>query len=457
MTRIHRQPRMPRVAALAGAIILGLALPATALAQTEKERELEARIAQLESLVQTLISQQQQTDEKITEQVETKVAEVAASKAAEAGAIQSKTITPGALAGTTFSYGGFVKLDALFTDTNDGEIPDDSAGRLFFVPGTIPVGGAGGNEKADLDVHAQFSRFWLGTNTTLDTGDTLRSYFEADLFGSALGNEVSTNTMGVTIRHAFVGWNGWLAGQTWSNFQDVAALPDTVDFLGVSAGTVFVRQGQVRYTKGPWSVSAENPRTIATPFGGGARISANDSQMPDLTFRYNHKADWGHLSLAGMVRQLGVEQGAIDDRTIGGGVSVSGKYNLGTSDDLRFMVTAGEGISRYIGFAMNNDVNVEADGDLDPIGMVSGFAAWRHVFTPKVRGNLYGSFASFDNDADLSGLGVTKNVYSAHANLIWTVLPKLDVGAELMWATRELENGDNGDLQRLQFHVKYSF
>ncbi len=41
---------------------------------------------------------------------------------------------------------------------------------------------------------------------------------------------------------AYVSWNNWLAGQTWSNFQDVAALPDAVDFVGVTDGTVFVRQ-----------------------------------------------------------------------------------------------------------------------------------------------------------------------------------------------------------------------
>jgi hypothetical protein len=47
----------------------------------------------------------------------------------------------------------------------------------------------------------------------------------------ALGNEAATNTYGVTVRHAYATWNRWLAGQTWSNFQDVAALPDAVEFI----------------------------------------------------------------------------------------------------------------------------------------------------------------------------------------------------------------------------------
>src|SRR3546814_15122644 len=74
-----------------------------------------------------------------------------------------------------------------------------------------------------------------------------------------------------------------------------------------------------------------------------------------------------------------------------------------------------------------------------------------------LRGNLYGPYARFDNNLAQSSANVTESVSSLHANLIWTVLPMLDVGAEAMWATREIETGNNGDLTRLQFHVKYSF
>ena len=36
-------------------------------------------------------------------------------------------------------------------------------------------------------------------------------------------------------------------------------------------------------------------------------------------------------------------------------------------------------------------------------------------------------------------------------------MPKLDVGAELIWGRRELEDDRAGDLRRLHAHVKYSF
>ncbi|PKL99567.1 MAG: hypothetical protein CVV16_16345, partial [Gammaproteobacteria bacterium HGW-Gammaproteobacteria-6] len=73
-----------RLGALALAIMV--ALPGTVLAQTDKERELEARVAQLEHMVQQLLQNQQagqaaseqQIAQQVSEQVAAKVAEVVA-------------------------------------------------------------------------------------------------------------------------------------------------------------------------------------------------------------------------------------------------------------------------------------------------------------------------------------------------------------------------------------------
>src|SRR3546814_7336162 len=92
--------------------------------------------------------------------------------------------------------------------------------------------------------------------------------------------------------------------------------------------TLFRSQSQLRYTNGAFSVALENPRTVATPFGTSGRITSNSGQLPDMTARYVYKADWGHLSFAGLLRQLAVEEPAtgIDDRTFGGGVSRSEEH-----------------------------------------------------------------------------------------------------------------------------------
>ncbi|MGO1069869.1 DcaP family trimeric outer membrane transporter [Lysobacter sp. CA199] len=448
---------------LASALLVALLLPGMALAQTAKEKELEARVADLERMVQQLVSQQQQVQTQVTEVKAAQAAAPAVAATPVKNPIQSTTISTAGNPGTRFSYGGFIKLDSAVTSTNDGDIADGSVGRLFYVPKAIPVGGGNAKEgSADTDMGANFSRFWFAADTDLESGDKLKGYLEFDLFGGGstafTGNEIATNTYALTLRHAYVTWNKWLAGQTWSNFQDANALPDTVDFLGPTEGTVFVRQAQLRYTSGPWSFSIENPETVYTPFRGNmAQVAGDDGAVPDVTARYTAKGDWGHFSVGALARQLKYQTGRINDSNTGYGISVSGKWNLGARDDLRYMVTTGSGIGRYIGLALNNDAVLDGAGDLENIDLISGFVGWRHVFSPKLRGNLFYSRAEYDNKTALTGLGITKSAQSAHVNLIYTPIPKLDIGAEYIWGQREIESGDKGELNRLQTHVKYSF
>ena len=440
--------------ALAAAMALALGLPQAGMAQTAREAELERRVAELERLVSELVGKQQETSTKT---------EAVAAELDKVKAVPKVQSAPILASGASFSYGGFVKLDAMITDTSDGRIAEGSAGRQFYVPSTIPVGGAGADGGDPYtDIHAQFSRIWFAADATTEAGNKFRGYIEADLFGGGsanLGNEVSTNTHAITMRQAFVTWNGWLAGQTWSNFQDVAALPDAVDFVGVTEGTTFVRQAQIRYTKGPWSFSLENPHTTVSTVATAARNNTSgDNVLPDVTARYMMKGDWGHFTVAGMLRQLKVG----DETDSGAAISASGKYVLGSSDDLRYMASYGSGIGRYLGFGLGADAEQDANGDLHAQNGWGGFVGWRHAFSPKLRSNLMYSFAGIDNDKSLPGfgptsLGATEKATSWHANLIYSPFPRLDVGAEIGFGVRELEDGREGDLTRFHTTVKYSF
>lgn len=449
---------------LALAMMIALAAPGMAVAQTAKETELEARIAQLEAQVQALLQSQQQQQATLVE-TQSKLDEVKVAQAAPlpAGAqpIQATTITPGANPGTKFTVGGMIRIDGMATKTSDGDIAKGTAGRDFYVPGAIPVA-AGPTTAPDTysDAHAKFSRIWFDASTTLDSGDKLGARFEMDFFGGALGNTAATNTYGTTLRHAYLTYNNWLVGQTWSNFMDTAALLDSVDFVGPTDAVVFVRQPQVRYTSGPWTVSLESPETTVQPFGGAARVIAGDnSAIPDVIARYTHKGAWGHFSVAGMARQLKYEPVAGNSNTdTAFGASVSGLVKLGDSTDIRYQVNAGEGIGRYIGLAtVQQDAIANASGDIDALGGWAAYVGLRQVFNPGLRGNVYYATSRWDNDTALTGFGVTQKVQSWHANLIWSPAPKLDFGIEAIWGERTLESGRDGELIRLHTMARYSF
>ncbi len=454
----HMTRARPRL--LAAAVLAALTLPGAAFAQTAKERELEARVAQLEAMVQQLVTQQQQTETVVTEvrtaQAAQPVAPAVAAGTGAAAPIQRTTIVP--TSGSTFTLGGMIRTDAMVTKTTDGDIAKNTAGRDFYVPGAIPVGGDGPDTYSDA--HLKFSRLWFDASTVLDSGDKLGARVELDFFGGALGNSAATNTYGAALRHAYLTYNNWLVGQTWSNFMDTNALLDAVDFVGPTDAVVFVRQPQLRYTNGPWAISVESPETTVQPFGGGARVIAGDnSAIPDVIARYTHKGDWGHVSFAGMARQLKYEPVAGAESTdTGYGATVSGLVKLGDSTDIRYQVSGGDGIGRYIGLAtIQQDAMVDSAGNLDALGGWAGYVGLRQVFTPKVRGNLFYAQSQWDNNTAFTGLGVTRKVHSMHANMIWSPVPRLDFGVEAIWGERTLESGADGELMRLHTMARYTF
>jgi len=450
---------------LAAAIFAALIAPGAVFAQTAKEQELEARIAQLEQQIQQLLGQQQQQQSAISQTQsqldEVRVAQASAPAALPAGQkpIQSGTILPGAPSGSTFTVGGMIRMDSMLTKTTDGVIGKNTAGRDFYVPGAIPVSAAQQFDSPDayFDAHAKFSRLWFDASSTLEDGGKLGARIEVDFFGGALGNSRATNTYGTTVRHAYVTYNNWLAGQTWSNFMDTGALLDSVDFVGPTDAVVFVRQSQIRYTNGGWSFSLENPETTV----GAAGIGAGNNTVPDLTIRYTHRSNWGHVSVGGLLRQLKSAPGAgfASHSDTGFGANVSGLFKLGGSTDVRYQFTIGEGIGRYIGLSTvaPDALARSTDGHLDALGGWAAYAGLRHVIRPGLRGNLFYATSHWDNNTAWSGLNATQKVQSWHANLIWSPAPKLDFGLEAIWGERRLESGRDGELTRLHMMARYSF
>jgi len=463
-------PAAFRRVTLACAITAVLYVPA-GFAQSPKESEQDARIQQLESellaLKQIVQAQQAQLAGTGVEPAPATAQATAASTtpAAPAGAsgaaatasapagkapIQASSIVNG---DSRFSFGGFIKLDALSTWTSDGPIADGTPGRMFYFPTGTPVNAGPGESYTDF--HAQFSRIWFGVDRVTSSGDTIKGYVEFDFFGggnSNVGNEKFSNGYPPTLRHAYVQWNKWLAGQTWSNAVDLGSLPESVDFVGIVDGTLFARQAQIRYTTGNWSFSLENPQTWYQN-GSPAHVQSGQNNVPDATARWQTRGDWGHFSVAGIARQLRTRT----DSTTGAALSVAGSFKLGDNDTLQYTLSGGPGLGRYIGFGMAPDAYIDVDGSLEAQDLVAGFAAWRHDWNDRLRSTLAYSAAHIDTDLAAIGPLATKKTQSWRYNLIYSPFPRLDVGAEISWGERTLSNGESGDLRRLHTTVKYTF
>ena len=389
-----------------------LLAPGAALAQ-DASAALEARIAQLEAELNSLKSEvaaartQQASQAQDIIRLETRPAPAPTPVSAPAAPSDGFRIGD-----HTVKFGGFIKVDAMASSYSGGDPANGDALRDYHLPGSIPVGGA--DEDVATDFNARQTRFWLTTDGVVG-GRKIGTRLEMDfqtLPGS--GDQRTTSGSNPALRRAFVTIDNWLIGQEWTNFQNTAVLPESADFVGAAEGTVFARQAQVRYTRGPFSIALENPETTVTPFGGGARIVADDNSLPDLTARYALSRPWGDVQLSGLVRQLKYQNPAtnIDSTATGWGVSASAKFKVGAQDDIRLMLTGGEGIGRYVGLNFSNDAVLDASGDLEAIGVVAGFAAYRHVWAPGWRSSLIWSTQKVDNDTALTGTGVNRSAQS---------------------------------------------
>jgi len=378
----------------------------------------------------------------------------ASSNAVTGGATKGSFKLPGS--NTSVTLGGYVKLDAIFSDRSAGV---GSTGDQEYEAGSVPIGAAAvDNERNQVKLHARQSRLYAQTSTPTSWGD-LTTYVEFDLFGAS-GNETVSNSHGLRVRHAYGTLGNLLAGQTWTTFSDPAVYPETLDFGG-PAGQIFARQAQLRWTQphalGTWSLALENPETIAA-LPNGDSFRADDDRFPDIAGNVKFETAFGHYSLAAVARQMRVDSAAAPasrEQKWGGAFGVNGVVPLAGKDDVRFSAYYGNAIGRYsVGFLP--DAVLDGDGHLALARQWIALAALRHWWTPTLRSTLALSGVGARNPDGTAGT-VNKAAQSAHLNLIWSPVPQANLGLEYLTANREIENGQRGRLNRLQMSAQYLF
>ena len=111
---------------------------------------------------------------------------------------------------------------------------------------------------------------------------------------------------------------------------------------------------------------------------------------------------------------------------------------LGNGNDIRAMVNYGDGIGRYVGLGFVPDGYIdEASNEIETAESLSWFVSYRAVWNDKWRSNFMYGTNSIDYNDDTQAGGLNDNASSFHVNLIHNVLPKLDIGAEIIWGERE--------------------
>lgn len=371
---------------------------------------------------------------------------------------------------TTYKWGGYIKLDGAYSTSSRGRTSD--VADYVLIPGAIAVPDPGNN--GNFSISGRESRFWFQTSTPTGGHGPVVTHIEIDFVGfdAGLGNEITSNPSSPRLRHAYGTWRGLLAGQFWSTWMDLDALPEKNDF-GSPAGRVFARQGQVRFTRklpslgGELQLAVENPEstlTVQAPGDAaqGTQLVPTDDLMPDTVAKVVTRGAWGHLAAAGIARLIRSD-GALaaaattSDSKLGFGGQLSGKVMLGERNNLRFTATYGRGIGRYIAFGGYRDGEIDAQGDISLVNVAAGILSGQVWLTDTVRVNLVGSASQSSGNADALADSVNKRLVTVHSNVMWSAAETVRLALEHVFVQRVLESDVSGTMHRIQASARYTF
>lgn len=301
---------------------------------------------------------------------------------------------------------------------------------------------------------AATTRLGVDLKTPTAIGD-VSAKIEGDFWGNG-----GTGAATFRIRHAYLTTGNWLFGQTWSPFAGQEYAAETVDFNGVSGGSIR-RATQIRYTH---PLNAATALTVAAE-----EDTQSDSRFPALTARLEHKlADSkGAVALRGMLHEkrgvaTATTNGQIrttEDEKAGYGAAVGGWYQLNPANKVsgQFFHVKGDGSFNYgtgTGFSVNSSTGALYFDEYN-----SAQLGLTHSFNPKLRSTLALSWVDFKDSGSYAQLNPTANqeLTQASINLFYAPVPSLAFGSEYTYGNREVFNGAEGTQSHLNLMARYSF
>lgn len=334
------------------------------------------------------------------------------------------------------------------------------ANSLFVQP--LDRSAAGGRHGQTYAT-ARGSRFGLLASTPTGTNlGPLTAKVEADFDGrNDLGGETQTS---VRLREAYVKIGGLLAGQTWSTFVDLRAIPELVEWN--STGIVpTIRQAMLRYglplgERGRVEFAVEN--SIGNSWTRPPNADFDTSY--DLVARYDQDTDWGHFSLRGVTMQYDNER---HDRR-GYGLAASARVNLGARDSIVLLAAGGEGIGRY----MYNGLVQQAVDSADGLRLWKGrgvHLGYTHKWTDALRSTAAFAWTRFSRDDEanaaqlaavggpLSDFAPNRSLRQLFLNTFWNPYRNVDVAIDYTFGERETFQHDKGTISRVSAMMRYRF
>ncbi|ENW81716.1 hypothetical protein F909_01400 [Acinetobacter sp. ANC 3929] len=303
-------------------------------------------------------------------------------------------------------------------------------------------------QKDRLHSTVNVTRLGLNFKTPTAAGD-VGGKLEMDFFGGSTRDQFR-------IRHAYLTFDKWLIGQTWSTFIAPEYYPETID-AGTYVGGALQRSPLVRYSDNlsantSFAVAIEDPKYNATS------DPDNEMRLPALVGRLNHKFENGSL-VSG--RTFMAEKKTSNDEEWAWGVGLGGKYHLTPKTFLKADYYHVKGDGRFLLWTNNSyvidDKNHIQSNEFDTIS-----AGLTHQFTSQLRSTLgYGYMKAKDDStfAKIQKTNLTQNkeLWQGWINAMYNPYKPITLGVEYVYGERETFEGRKGIDNRFNMMASYDF
>ena len=338
-------------------------------------------------------------------------------------------------------------------------------GTMYNSISTVPLKGSAGEKNNTDKVLSTLNatRFGFNFKAPKTWNHDVGGKLEMDFFGGA-GRDT------FRIRHAYITYDQWLVGQTWSNFNAVDYFPETVD-ASLSVGGSLTRVPQIKYShnfdkKTSMSVSLEDQKSEIVTTTGTQNIRTDPNakvKLPSLTGRLNYKFDNGSvISGRAFMTEKSTSYGGSDD-FLAWGVAAGGKIVITPKTTFKIDYNHIYGDTKNVlwsnyAYVFDDNAKIQPNEfDVVTVGLTQ-------QFSPKIRstlgvgysrantGNTFAKLVREHNDQTQN-----KELVEGWINLFYTPIKPINIGVEYMYGQRKTFDNKVGENNRINLTAIYDF
>jgi len=354
---------------------------------------------------------------------------------------------------TRFKISGFAELDATH-DNNAIQTPSAFVTSAIVTGNATPAQGADGQTNFSV----QASRLAIEARTPV-RDHRLTTFLSMDFFGN-----FNSTTPQLRLREGYGEVNNilfggdLLLGQTWSTYTNLYSIPNTLDYEGPNALWA-TRHPMARWTRGVgsgWQLKLAAEAPDGRNFQNATAVSTWPDGVVALSWEHEPFNLQGSL-LARDLRATGNNTSTVS--AFGWAAGLAGRIHMPQSlkqDFATLSLTYGSGYGGVLNDAPPDASYNAATNELKPIPTWAWYLSYQHWWNP----NWY-SVVSYgqvrQNNLDFQPTTAFRKTQYSSANLTWTPFQKWLFGLEVLYGTREDQDGADGWDFRTQFTSRFTF